>query len=261
MKRVLCLLIAALLCLPVVSALAGPRYPEKQGAVTDAAAVLSASTVQDLRQLADRLEREDTLNLFVATVDFLDGWTLSDYAAGLREAWWLGDDDLLLLMAVGEDKFGLYGGEYVNRMLSTGAQQKLLSTHFEAPFLRQDYDGAVAALMPPLATEIGKVWNRSIDTAGLFGTVSAPSLTTEEDWLVRPAEYAYNMEQHLERIAEEVTDSGFSFGKIALTVFFLLVIFGNNGKRKHRRDGCGCGCMPFSSLLAGLGLWKLWRKK
>ncbi|MCH5286405.1 MAG: TPM domain-containing protein [Christensenellaceae bacterium] len=259
MKRVFCLLLAALLCLPTAIALAGPRYPDKQGAVTDAAAVLSASTVQDLRKLAEEFHDEDTAELYVATVDFLDGWTLSEYAAGLREKWWLGDNDLLLLMVVGEDKFGFFGGSYVNRKLSTSAQQKLLSTSFEAPFLRQDYDGAIAALMPALATEVGKAWNESIDISGLFGTVSASSLFTEHDWLVRPVEHVYNIERHVERFAESAIDTGFSLGKVILTVFLLLVIFGNRGKRRGR-EGCGCGCMPFSSLLAGWGLWKLWKK-
>jgi len=41
-------------------------------------------------------------------------------------------------------------------------------------------------------------------------------------------------------------------------VFLLMVIFGGD-RRRRRGCGCfGCGCAPFSSLLAGLGLWKLW---
>lgn len=254
MKRVFCLLLAALLYLPVFAALAEPRYPDKQGSVTDAAAVLSASTVQDLRELAERFDSEDTLNLYVATVDFLDGATLSEYAAGLREKWWLGDDDLLLLMAVGEDKFGFFGGGYANKKLSSGVQQKLLSMSFEAPFLRQDYDGAVNALMPALATEVGKAWSTSIDISGLFGTVDSPVLATEQDWLIRPIE---RVERYV--TTESHIDSELSLGKVILTVILLLIIFGNRGKRQNH-GGCGCGCMPFSSLLAGLGIWKLWKK-
>ena len=54
-----------------------------------------------------------------------------------------------------------------------------------------------------------------------------------------------------------------SLGKVILTVFLLMIIFGNRGHRRGRgrrddRRGCGCGCMPFSSILAALGLWKLW---
>ena len=259
MKRIMVFLLAALLCLPLVTAQAQPRYPGKQGVVTDAAAVLSSSTVQDLLELADKLDDENTLNLYVVTVDFLDGATLSSYAEGLQDMWNLGKKDLLLLMAVGEDKFGFFGGSDINKRLSTSAQQKLLSTSFESPFLRQDYDGAVAALMPALVNEVNKAWNEQISIAGLFGSSSATVLATEQDWLIRPVERLEQMEQRITRLTEEAADTGFSLGKVILTVFLILIIFGNRGKRRNR-NGCGCGCMPFSSLLAGWGLWKLWKK-
>ena len=259
MKRIMAFLLAALLCLPLVSAFAEPRYPASQGAVTDAAAVLSASTVQDLRKLADVLSDEDTLELYVVTVDFLDGTQLSSYAEGLRQKWDLDSNALLLLMAVGEDKFGLFGSSYVNEHLAASVQQKLLSTSFEAPFLRQDYDGAIAALMPALATEIGKAWQEDIGIDGLFGTASKANFSTESDWLDRAVHYAKSYDWQSERAQQEAVDNGVSAGKIILTVFLLLIIFGNHGKRRNR-EGCGCGCMPFSSLLAGWGLWKLWKK-
>lgn len=257
MKRLVSLLLAALLCLPLISALAEPRYPNSQGIVTDAAAVLSSSTVQDLRKLGE--EFDDILELYVVTVDFLDGATLSSYAAGLRGKWDLDDNALLLLMAVGEDKFGFFGSQYVNDHLAVSVQQKLLSTSFEAPFLQQDYDGAITALMPALATEIGKAWHEDIDITGLFGTVSKNSFSTENDWLDRAAQYAYDYERHFEYAREQVVDTGFSVGKVVLTVLLLLIIFSSRSKRRGRQ-GCGCGCMPFSSLLAGWGLWKLWKK-
>ena len=258
MKRIMILLLAALLCLPLL-AHAEPRYPETQGAVTDAAAVLSPATVQDLRKLADILEDEHTLNLSVVTVDFLDGASLSDYAAGLQAKWSQGKDDLLLLMAVGEDKFGFFGGGDVNRKLSTSVQQKLLSTSFEAPFLRQSYDGAIAALMPALATEAAKAWNEDIDITGLFGTASTNPLSSEQDWLVRPVEQVERVERYVSRYP---SDDDFSLGKVILSVILILILFGHHrryGSRGNRR-GCGCGCIPFSSLLAGWGLWKLWKK-
>lgn len=254
MKRFMAILLAALLCLPLVSALAEPRYPSSQGAVTDAAAVLSASTVQDLRKLSDALD--DTLDLYVVTVDFLDGAQLSSYAEGLREKWDLDSNALLLLMAVGEDKFGFFAGQYVNDHLPASVQQKLLSTSFEGPFLRQDYDGAIAALMPALAKEVGKAWNEDISVSGMFGTVSEPGFSTENDWLDRAVSYTRSDDRHASYHSD---DDEFSIGKVILTVILLLIIFGNRGKRKNR-DGCGCGCMPFSSLLAGWGIWKLWKK-
>ena len=259
MKRLLSLLLAGVFCLLSASAMAEPRYPAAQGPVTDAAAVLSATTVQDLRELAERLDDADTLELYVVTVDFLDGETISAYGEGLREKWGLRKGDLLLLMAVGEDKFGFFGAQDVEKRLPASVQQKLLSTSFEALFLAQDYDGAIAALMPALAREAAKAWNEEVDAAGLFGTAAASALNTEQDWLVRPVERVETTVRNISRLTEEDVNTGFSVGKIILTVFLLSIIFGNRkGKRQDR--GCGCGCMPFSSLLAGWGLWKLWKK-
>lgn len=85
MKRLATLLLllislTALLCAP---ALAEPRYPESGGVVTDAAAVLSASTVEDLRAFSEQLRKKADMPLRVATVDFLDGASLADYGEEL----------------------------------------------------------------------------------------------------------------------------------------------------------------------------------
>lgn len=252
MKRLIALLFAALLLLPAFAALAQPRYPGSQGPVTDAAAVLSSGTARDLRTLAERFMDADTLKLRVATVDFLDGASLSAYGEGLREQWGLDEDELLLLMAVGEDKFGFFGGAYVNDHLSAATLQKLLSTRFEALFLQQDYDGAIAALMPALATEVGKAWRADVSVRGLFGQSDQAERL---DWLDRAVEQP---ERRAGRDSRDAIEDGLSLGKVVLTVLLLLVIFGNRGRKN--REGCGCGCMPFSSLLAGWGLWRLWKK-
>jgi len=260
--KLLCLCLAAML-LVCCTALAAPRYPEKNGYATDGAAVLSKKTMDDLNAYSKLLEKEAELGLYVATVDFLDGEGLESYAAGLREKWQLKDDDLLLLLAVGEDKFGLWGGEKINRRLSESVQQKLLSAHLHGPFMRQDYDGAINACMPALNDEIGKAFDKAIALDGLFGTVTAPDRNWAdwaEDWSARMRENKASPAPERtvrERVTDEDEDTGFSLGKVILTLFLLSVIF---GKKPRARRGCGCGCAPFSSLLAALGLYKLWDK-
>ena len=125
MKKIICLLVALMLLCS--AALAEPRYPKKQGEITDAAAVLSQSTMKDLAAFIDEVDDETSMEFYVATVDFLDGETIEHYAEGLRQSWRLDDDDLLLLLAVGEDRFGTFGGEDVNKKLSPQVQEKLLS--------------------------------------------------------------------------------------------------------------------------------------
>ncbi len=259
LKRLVALCFACLLC--CASALAEPRYPEKTGDATDAALLLSAQTLSDWAQLAENVKDETGVRLYLATVDFLDGTTLAEYGAGLRDKWDLGKKDLLLLMAAGEDTFGFFGGESVNEKFSVSAQEKLLSTAFQAKFLAQDYDGALASLGPALARELGKCYGETISTAGLFGQAQEVEQLTAQQWLERQvaqATAAPRQESLRDRVTQEDEDSGISFGKVVLTVFLLMVIFGGD-RRRRRGCGCsGCGCAPFSSLLAGLGLWKLW---
>lgn len=266
MQRMASFLSVALLTLSLLcsAALAQPRYPSRQGNVSDAAAVFSKETVDDLNALCKALSRENTLELHVVTVDFLDGYAMTDYADGLREHWQLDDEDLLLILCVGEDRYAFAGGEDVNEELSPAVQRKLLSSSLDVPFMQQEYDAAIAALMPALVTEINKAYDESIDMTGLFG-VSAQA-SSQQDWMTRlmqRVETEAAAAHHL-RITDEHVETGFSLGKVILTVILLLIIFGNRGpfRSRDRRDGCsgcGCGCSPLSRLLAALGLWRLWK--
>lgn len=264
-KRIaLSLALACLMLLLSPAALAWtPRYPEQQGLICDSAAVLSAGTVSDLDAFNGQLADETGLQLAVVTVDFLDGATLDDYCDGLRAAWELPEDTALLLMAVGEDKFTLNG----TLCLESRTCAKLLSAYLEGPFLAQDYDGALRAFIPALSQELDKALDVEIDLSGLFGQEATPSVSVDEwaeSWLQRwEDEDETGDATPMERFVEEDERSGFSLGKVILTVFLLLVIFGNSGRarRQGHPGGCGCsgcGCAPFSSLLAGLGLWRLW---
>lgn len=258
-------LMLALACLTMLlspAALAWtPRYPEQQGLICDSAAVLSPETVSDLdafnRQLADGADRQ----LAVVTVDFLDGATPEAYCDGLRKAWNLPEDTALLLLAVGEDRFTLDG----TLGLESRVCEKLLSAHLEGHFMAQDYDSALRSFIPALSQELNKTLDADIDLGGLFGQ-EAPSAVSVDDWaanwLQRWEDEPEEAATPIERFVEEDERSGFSLGKVILTIFLLMVIFGNSGRsRRYGRDGCGCsgcGCAPFSSLLAGLGLWRLW---
>ena len=270
MKRFLSLFLTLVLllslCLP---AQAAPRYPERQGVTTDAAAVLGQSTLRDLDTYARRLEDETGISLSVVTVDFLDGETLTRYGEGLSDLWQLDDDSLLLLLAVGEDKFATFSGKDVTRRLSRQVQDKLLSTSLEGPFLRQAYDEAIAAFIPALTLEINKAFDAEVSVSGMFGLAEEERLSAEEwaDEWARRWNAAHDEAEPAgdsvgDRVTREDKSTGFSLGKVLLTIFLLMVIFGNHQGRRGRRgrNGCGCGCAPFSSILAALGLWKLWDK-
>ncbi|MBR4082014.1 MAG: TPM domain-containing protein [Clostridia bacterium] len=248
MKRIICMLMACLmLC---ASAAAAPRFPDKGGAAVDDAAVLSRKTTEEMTKLHDLADDEIDVQIYLVTVDFLDGYTLTQYGTQLMDVWDLGDDALLVLMAVGEDKCAAFAGEDVK--LSSSVLQKLVTTTLEPAFLRQSYDEAVQAFMPALVTELNKRYEENIRMDGLFGVQeSRPAV----DWMerfTRDMEEAYQSraDRYEAYEAPEENDDGVSLGKIILTFIFLSMIFSKKGKGKR-----GCGCMPFAGLF---GLWKLW---
>ncbi len=252
MKRIFALLLSLCLLLSIPFASAEPRYPAKTGSTVDAAAVLSASTVKDLEKLQKAFRREADFDLYIATVDFLDGYSLNAYAQGLSERWDL-DDAALLLLVVGEDKFILYDGK--NIPLPVATLDKLLSTHFEEAFLTQRYDAAIANLLTALVNEVNKHCDTRISTSGLFDAIA-----NQADWLDRLTEWSEDMAAQLANNAESYHEDAEKQGnlrgllKVLLTVVLLMYIFGRNRYGK-RRAGC------LGTLLAGFGLFRLWKKR
>lgn len=261
MKRIAimlaCVLLLSLLCTP---ALAAPRYPQRQGVVTDAAAVLSADTVTHLRTVADDLSRKANIALSIVTVDFLDGSDATAYAQGLQQHWQLDDNSLLILIAVGEDHCIASGGSSVK--LPAATLTKLVSTYLEPSILRLDYNGAMYAFIPQLLTEVNKTYNVNI-TAEAFGIMPAATAVpfSYTDWMTsrQTARQASGdvAGAALPRASAKNDDGGFSLWKIILTFFLLSTIFKNS--KRLQRHGCGCGCFPFSRILAAFaGLFHLW---
>lgn len=241
-------IVCLLLCLCVFAA-AEPRYPSNGGETTDAAGVLAHTTLEDLRTLDGRLDKADALRLKIVTVDFLDGSDVDDYAAALFDRWDLDDDDLLLLLAVGEDKYAVKSGKDVNRLISPAMQSKLLAANLEDPFLQQEYDAAVAAFVPALVNEVNKVYSVSVSTDGLFGRTSQSMFS---DWATKLQDGADALESAAESfLTREDSSTGFSLIKVILTIALLLIIFGSRKKKGF----------PFGKILAGIGLIKLWKKR
>lgn len=231
MKRICSFLL--LLCLAVSCACAEPRYPSRTGETTDAAAVLSHTTLEDLRTLDSRLDKADALRLRIVTVDFLDGEDVQDYAETLFERWSLDDEDVLLLMAVGEDKYAIATGEDVDRLLAASTMSKLLAASFEEPFMNQQYDQAVAAYVPTLVREINKVCGTSVNTSGLFGRSSTGLF---DNWAVSLRQKDSEAESG-SVLTREDDRTGFSLLKVIAIVAVLLIVFGSfrrSGKRNPK---------------------------
>lgn len=254
-RSLLCSMAALVLLLSFAQA--APRYPAFQGSVTDAAAVLSGETVSQLKVVMEEIRDETDINLTVVTVDFLDGYPIDQYAQGLRSQWELFSNNILVLIAVGEDRCTAdVGGDGGDVLIPLSTLQKLVNMHIAPAMLREDYNGAMHEFIPALLTELNKVYDTrlSADYFGMPPAAAEPVLPGDwlEEWTNR---FLDAQEYSGDRYANhEEEDDEVSLGKIILTFILLSIVF---GKRKHRRRE-GCGCSPISRILAMFGLWRLW---
>lgn len=263
LSRRLALLAACLVALLAAGAQAQPRYPEKSGVACDYADVLSAQTVEDVQTFHENLAAKTNVGLYVATVHFLDGQDIKTYAHTLFERWELGEKDLLLLLAVGEDNYYACAGPELAKRFPEASQQVLLSQTLQSEFMAQRYDGAVRSYLPALASALGKQFGvtvklpRSLASAG---ATAAPAAAPDWGKAFKDSAFFDRAEKEAQRAAQAITReekrSGISLGKTVLLALILWLIFGS-GKGRRGRRGCGCGCAPFGWLLAALGLQKL----
>ena len=226
-KRILCLLAVLLLALP---ASAEPRYPEKGGVATDAAAVLSAEVLEDLRTLDKRLDKADVPQICLATVDFLDTQEVQAYADALFDLWNLDSDEMLLLICVGEESYAISTGRDVDKLLSSSVQEKLLTSRFRKSFLDERYDAAISAYIPALVSELSKTCGETVRTDDLFDSASDNLL---DNW-ARNLAASLSGDDEESIFTREDRKTGFSLLKVIVIVVLLVLIFGSF--RRVRKD-------------------------
>ena len=248
LKNMLCL------CLCLVMALAGPalasaRLPVQRGAATDDADVLSAQTVSDFSSYAQQVEAETGLRLHVALVHFWDGLDAQAYADALFEAWNLGDMDILLCGAAGEDAFATAMGDGAADLLGRQSAENLMytSSRFGTLFASQQYDAALAEYCRAFNALVLKRTDADISLDGLFGTAQATPAPTSESRLwdevmdaINDSSEAYQARHDSRRHTENGLSAG---GWIVLAVLVLIVL------KSGRRGRAGRRCLRSSCTL------------
>ena len=124
MKRIVAWIVMLALVFSLTAAQA-QTYPDRRGAVNDDAAVLSDSTAQDVDTLNSRGAGAYT----VVTRHFLGGADAQAYCDGLFEAWGLGEDDVLLLLVIGEERYAVAMGSTAAKYISTEQLNSIFSAN------------------------------------------------------------------------------------------------------------------------------------
>lgn len=178
-KRILCLL-TVIICLCAFPAMARVTYPEQRGCVNDDAAVLSAQTVNDIIELNDRM---DGAEFVVVTRHFLGGADAQEYCKGLFDYWQLDEDDALLLLVIGEERYDVMLGDFVRSCISEEQLSSLLSSQLRAPFINErDYDKAVGNFLLSVSSQISRSTGENLNTGGLFGTENTAQEKVFDNW-------------------------------------------------------------------------------
>ena len=252
LKRIITCFVALALIFVLTTAQAA-SYPARRGAVNDDAAVLSDSTAADVDTLNARGYGEYT----VVTRHFLGGADAQTYCDGLFSAWSMGEDDLLLLLVIGEERYAVAMGSRVAAAISSEQLNSLLSSRLRQPFLQdRDYDGAVGSFLLAAAIQVARYQGATLNTAGLFGTAAASTSTgttaqnqatslfsnwsgnwwsgffSDDEW-DDTSEWTFSTSN--ESDFEE--RSGFSFGKLILIAVVLWLIMRN--RRRNGKSGLG----------------------
>ncbi len=269
MKKILLFALCLLLCLMPLCALAGTRLPAMRGVVTDDADVLGQQTASDIVEYADEVQDETDIRLHVALVHFLDGMDAQSYANALFDKWELGEYDLLLLGAAGEDAFATAMGDKVSQLLGEKNAENLLytSSQFSTLFRSQQYDAAFASYFQAFNTLACRQTGENVKIKGLFGAsehsdtsthkVHASQLWGEVMNAISDSSADYQ-EYHEQRTR---TGNGLTAGGWIVLAILILIIFGQSDpvrKARHNRQGTyrsyGCGCSPLGWILSLFGL-------
>ncbi len=255
-----------LVTLLLVILLVMPAHGQKETLLRDSTAVLSAQTVEALRELNQELQDKTGYRLAVDLRHFLGGIEADAYARQLLEQEETPSKTLLLLAVVGEERYAAAMGKDIQRALGEEAVNSLLSMRFRGPFQDRDYDGAVLTFAREAARQLALHAGTSLRAAPVevqptsaptpaptreYTSIKLPDLNSVLREPLRPTEDPAPGRERTDR-----EERGMSIGSIIVMGLVLSALFG--GKKGRR----GCGCGPLGWILGVFGVSKMfgWRK-
>lgn len=156
-------------------------YPEPSNYANDWANVIDEDVEDKINDLNNDLEDINGSQIFVVTVDFLDGEYIDDYAYNLFNEWGIGseeyDNGILLLLAIGEDNYYCLQGSGLEDTISTGVLQTILDDYLEPDFAIGNYSDGIDKTFEELYKRASKSAGQSMEVIP-----EAPSYNEEEGY-------------------------------------------------------------------------------
>ena len=223
--------------------------------VADYADVLSDNTTAYIIAYNESLARQTGAQLVVATVDFLDGEDIEDYAYEMFNSWGIGDADknngLLLLLAIGEDNYYMMPGDGLRNVFSPALLDSLMWDYLEPFFAVRDYDMGVQELFIQCMSRFERQYNVNV----IDEVNNAMAGGADGNNAQKPAEqpYKYDWAYEYERPAYTYYDehpASNALGGFATLFIIVLVIIVLVSLTSARRRYTYHACRP-------RGLWGL----
>lgn len=124
-------------------------YPAPQGFVNDFAGVLDQRSAAEIQLVAEKLQKEQGIELAVVTVESTAPLDPKEYTTGLFNTWGVGgpeDSGLLILLAVGEGAVEVEPGYGLEGALPDGKIGAILDQEGLPHFLEKQYGRGLANL-------------------------------------------------------------------------------------------------------------------
>jgi uncharacterized protein len=159
--------------------------PAPDGYVNDFASVLDEADESYLETFLERLERDTTAEVVVATVASLEGMTVEDYANRLFSEWSIGqarqDNGVLLLVAPGERTVRIEVGYGLEPILPDGLTGEIIRTEILPEFRAGNLPRGIGRGLNRLAQIVRRDPEASARAASAAGANDRPPL-----WFVIP---------------------------------------------------------------------------
>ena len=153
-------------CLLTVSALgANIPKPSESFYVADYAGVLSQQTTEHIISQNITLVENTGAQIVVATVDFIGGDDIDDYAYRMFNEWKIGSSDknngVLILLVIGEENYWALQGKGLENELTSSELGDLLFDYLEDDFAAEDYDAGVKKVFDAIYSRVASIYRYS----------------------------------------------------------------------------------------------------
>jgi uncharacterized protein len=143
-----------LLLLGLALFLQDPALPALTGRVVDTANILSAEQETDLAARLERIERETSVQIVIATVPTLGGVPIEDYSIRLAEAWGIGqtdtDNGIIVLVVPDDRNMRIEVGYGLESVIPDGLAGRIIRERMAPAFRENDYHGGLVAALEGL---------------------------------------------------------------------------------------------------------------